>query len=1142
MARVVSGVAVTLMMVTQVPAQIPAFPGAMGFGRNATGGRAGIVYRVTTLADSGPGSFRDAVSQPNRIVVFNVGGYVTLFSGVSVRENITIAGQTAPGGGIGFKGDEISFGSRNNIICRHIRVRPGSETDSINDVGISLYRARNVILDHVSIEFAPWNNVGAVSDDWQNWPVTDVTFQHCLNANPTYQQFGAHTESVQSTMAWFYTIFANSHNRNPMSKINDIFVNNVLYNCSAGYTTHTSTPFDHDIVNNYFIAGPASGGNLPWYQVDNNQSIYYSGNYYDSDENSVLGGGITTPYWYQGGSGGTVLPSPWSSLTSTSVLYTARAAFRIAVSQAGAFPRDALDDLVISQVKTLGNAPTGTGPGTAGPDGGLYTDQTQTGLPNNGYGILNSGTLPLDTDNDAMPDYFEQANSYNLAANDAMTIGGDGYARIEKYLNWLADPHAITATNTPVVVDLWEYTSGFTNNSPVYSVSGVINGSVTVSNDHFAVFTPTASLIGMGRFQFIVSSADGSSYTNAVGIAISAVPPPSPPPSLVWMGDGSANVWTNGGPLNWLGADSLPRAFANGASVTFNNSGSATPAVNLTTSVAPAAVAVNASQNYTLTGVGALTGTMALTKSGPGRLTLANSGGNNFTGGTTISAGTLQIGDGVSANGNLAGSIANGATLIYANPSAVTATAVFSGSGILVKQGAGTLTITSTNTGFGGNVLIGAGAITLGTGAALNTGSLTLSNGGTFNFPPSTPSYALPGNVIVPASQSGTISSPGLANTVGGNLSAGNSSSVLNVSSGVSFGGTTTSQFDGFSGTINIQEGGTLRFSANSSGNTYGSLNPTFAVTGTLRPRNAGNAVRLGKVSGSGTLSGPQSNAGSGNTIYQIGGGNADSTFNGVISSNTAVTGSLVVLQKLGAGKLTLTGNSTYTGGTIVSNGTLTVDNTVGSGTGAGSVTVRSAATLGGSGIISGATTIENGAVLAPGDAIGTLAFGGALTLQSGARSVFALGTNSDQIVVTGALSAAGTIDVTAAAGFGPGTYTLFTSSGGLTIGTLQLGTLPVGYNYALNTATPGQIKLVVTSAPPPVFGAVQLIGGSLVMSGSNGPALGNYYVLTSTNVGMPLANWLRLTTNQFDLNGGFRFTNTINPLPPQLFHRLQLP
>ena len=59
--------------------------------------------------------------------------------------------------------------------------------------------------------------------------------------------------------------------------------------------------------------------------------------------------------------------------------------------------------------------------------------------------------------------------------------------------------------------------------------------------------------------------------------------------------------------------------------------------------------------------------------------------------------------------------------------------------------------------------------------------------------------------------------------------------------------------------------------------------------------------------------------------------------------------------------------------------------------------------------------------------------------------------------------------------------------------------------------------------------------------SDSNGPALGNYYVLTSTNVGAPLANWLRLATNQFDGVGGFIFTNAVSPLTPQLFYRLQL-
>ena len=77
-----------------------AFPSAEGFGAQATGGWGGDIYHVTTLADGGPGSFRDAVSKGPRIVVFDVAGYIELKSAVSVASDITIAGQTAPGDGI----------------------------------------------------------------------------------------------------------------------------------------------------------------------------------------------------------------------------------------------------------------------------------------------------------------------------------------------------------------------------------------------------------------------------------------------------------------------------------------------------------------------------------------------------------------------------------------------------------------------------------------------------------------------------------------------------------------------------------------------------------------------------------------------------------------------------------------------------------------------------------------------------------------------------------------------------------------------------------------------------------------------------------------------------------------------------------
>src|SRR4029077_14441049 len=128
--------------------------------------------------DSDTGSFRDAVSSGNRIIVFDVGGYIILSTAVSVKGNLTIAGQTAPGAGIVFKGGEISFANSSNIICRFIRVRPGSDTASSTDDALSLYRARYVILDHTSFEFAPWNNIDGVSDDWQAHPVTDITIQN----------------------------------------------------------------------------------------------------------------------------------------------------------------------------------------------------------------------------------------------------------------------------------------------------------------------------------------------------------------------------------------------------------------------------------------------------------------------------------------------------------------------------------------------------------------------------------------------------------------------------------------------------------------------------------------------------------------------------------------------------------------------------------------------------------------------------------------------------------------------------------------------------------------------------------------------------------------------------------------------------
>ena len=118
--------AVLLAIAGSMSAQQLAFPGAQGWGRFAEGGRKGSVYHVTNLNDSGSGSLRDAVSQPNRIVVFDVAGVIRINSRIVFKNNLYVAGQTAPGEGITVYGDGVSFSGADNIIVRYMRFRMGA--------------------------------------------------------------------------------------------------------------------------------------------------------------------------------------------------------------------------------------------------------------------------------------------------------------------------------------------------------------------------------------------------------------------------------------------------------------------------------------------------------------------------------------------------------------------------------------------------------------------------------------------------------------------------------------------------------------------------------------------------------------------------------------------------------------------------------------------------------------------------------------------------------------------------------------------------------------------------------------------------------------------------------------------------------
>ena len=148
------------------------------------------------------------------------------------------------------------------------------------------------------------------------------------------------------------------------------------------------------------------------------------------------------------------------------------------------------------------------------------------------------------------------------------------------------------------------------------------------------------------------------------------------------------------------------------------------------------------------------------------------------------------------------------------------------------------------------------------------------------------------------------------------------------------------------------------------------------------------------------------------------------------------------------------------------------------------SVSIGTGATLGGNGAVGGQVSLAAGATLAPGsNGSGTLTIANDLGLNNASILQFQLGTSSDQVSVTGDLTLGGTLNISAAAGFGPGTYTLFTYGGTLSVGSLTIGTVPAGYTCTIDTSTQGAAKLIV-SLPQFGFGGIRAYASAVVLSG----------------------------------------------------------
>lgn len=596
-----------------------------------------------------------------------------------------------------------------------------------------------------------------------------------------------------------------------------------------------------------------------------------------------------------------------------------------------------------------------------------------------------------------------------------------------------------TTTGTTVALDLGSFgnptapiinTSALTVNSS--TTIGVSALGLSVTDGVLVPYIPLfhyTTLGGLGFAGFTLGALPSrvqatlvdQSATSTVSLNVTAFDVPKWTGAIdgVWnIDDGTGTVGT----LNWKLSNNSTTGYYQGGllgtdSVVFDDSATGTKVVDLSTTLEPATATVNTVSSYTFQGAGKLSGATKLNKQGSGRLILLNTGGNDYTGTTTISDGTLQIGDGTTIGaGQLGtGAIVNNGTLELNRPDNITLANVFSGTGTVRKLAPSTVTLSANNPAFDGPIEIVGGTLKVGNASALGstTGRTIIQSSGALD----STGFSIAENIDLIGGK--LLITTGTANAITGNVTLAGGGTA-EVALGASL--TLTSPITGTGG-LTKTNAGTLIVTANAS---Y--TGGTIISQGTLQ---------FGATSGTGIIGAP----GDGDIVLSPAAGNsatlailrADTALNVANTISSAGAGTNAISIGVGgatspSGAVTFSGANTFTGNVSILGGSLKITNGSALGNGSKTVTIGNAARPGllldgGTSGISLANSINyaissDGAGTATGSAAGAIVsvsgdnqIGGNISLINGG------GGNGRVTVQAGSLTLNGNVDANGATG-----------------------------------------------------------------------------------------------------------------------------